>query len=118
MKVLTNNDIDAVLEKLPLEHHWMLLLLAETGLNRTQADGIKNENLDFARNKILIDGREIDMSDRLRRALLARIAPTKSAASLMGSVKSALKTAAARENAKLPRPGAQGKKKPRKPKTV
>ena len=35
----------------------------------------------------------------------------------LGSLKSAAKTAAARENAKKPRPGAQGKPKPRKPKT-
>jgi len=39
------------------------------------------------------------------------------AASAAGSVRSAAKTAANRENAKRPRPNAQGKPKPRKPKT-
>lgn len=39
------------------------------------------------------------------------------AASAAGSVRSAAKTAAARENAKRPRPNAQGKPKPRKPKS-
>jgi len=38
------------------------------------------------------------------------------AAALMGRVKSDAKTLAARENAKQPRPNAQGKKKPRKAK--
>lgn len=39
------------------------------------------------------------------------------AAAALGSVRSDAKTAAARENAKQPRPNAQGKSKPRKPKT-
>ena len=38
------------------------------------------------------------------------------AAVALGSIKSEAKTAANRENAKRPRPNAQGKKKPRKPK--
>jgi len=41
----------------------------------------------------------------------------KAAASAAGSVRSEAKTLANRENAKKPRPNAQGKKKPRKPKT-
>lgn len=39
-------------------------------------------------------------------------------ASIMGSKKSEAKTAAVRENAKKPRPNAQGKPKPRKPKAA
>lgn len=38
----------------------------------------------------------------------------KEAAAAMGRISSPAKTAAARENASKPRPGAQGKKKPRK----
>jgi hypothetical protein len=49
--------------------------------------------------------------------LHAIIAPTLAAAAA-GSVRSAAKTAAVRENAKKPRPGAKGKSKPRKNKTA
>jgi hypothetical protein len=51
------------------------------------------------------------------RHLHSIIAPTLAAAAA-GSVRSAAKTAAVRENAKKPRPGAKGKSKPRKNKTA
>lgn len=87
------------------EHKLWLSLASEKGDDTSKYRGIGY--------RVGIDG--LPISDAIKH--LQGIVAKHLSASAAGSVRSAAKTAANRENAKRPRPNAQGKPKPRKPKT-
>ena len=87
------------------EHRLWMALANETGDDQRRFRGIGY--------RAGFDGLSISEAIKHLQSVVAKSI----AASAAGSVRSLAKTLANRENAKQPRPNAQGKKKPRKPKT-